>query len=271
MNNKQLIDTLREFMRLNSFPENKEPYRINLAGVRTSYEVSKTDGFDDTLCVWRYTESGELQYIVGDGTTLAGLYYATKELLNPEGVAIISEGYHKDLWVWAYHHDYEAFKQNASFSGFRDKNKDYKFDLNNPVLIQKTACVNMHHAGSNTSDTKTIGRNSAGCQVWEQMADWIRVKTWGKKDHDIYKKPFSYLCISRDDVNKTFQIMNETPPTLPPKPEAPEAVKIETPVIEQPKAVIIETPQTQSVGQKTPVKHLSIIEIIMKLLQFFKK
>ena len=275
MNGKQTIDALREFMRKNGFPENKEPFRINLAGIRTSYNV--TNKFDDTLCAWRYTENGSLEYIIGDGTTKAGLFYTSVELLNPEGVAIISEGYHKDLWTWGHHHEYEAFKQFSPFKGYRDKNKNLTFDLNELIEIKQTACVNMHHSGSDSSDDKNVGRNSAGCQVWEQMADWIRLTVWGKKDNSIYSKPFSYLCVSRDAINETWQNMqlseSITPPTL-----STQAPKIEAQPQGEIKEIVapIQTGQTAQAAQTIQVqpklKHLSIVELIMKLLQtFFKK
>jgi hypothetical protein len=168
---------------------------VNFIGIRS---VDKTvDEWNDTFCL-AVEKDGQGKVFQFDAfTTDPGIYYLKQKLLNPKGCAIVAEGQHKGLWTIGKHgkSQYEAFVQVGTVKIYRDNDRDNELDLE-PDKLQdaKWIGINMHHG----YNSKNIGPNSAGCQVFKWKDDLKTV-----------------LNIAKDSMSKgwgstfTYTLLNE--------------------------------------------------------------
>jgi hypothetical protein len=103
-------------------------------------------------------------------TTEPGVYYQTKELLNPQGCALIKPGQYVDAYSIGNHGDkpHRALRQSGNITVYRDADRDGISEETNVMQTGSSFACNIHGANSLTRTT-TIGKWSAGCQVF---ADW---------------------------------------------------------------------------------------------------
>lgn len=141
---------------------------INVFGIRNSELVP--DAWDDILGIIYNDE-----VICVSGTTDPGRSWLSKEG-HPEGVFILKPGYYKNCWHRGKHHGkYKALVQfgDGVFKGWRDKNKDGKFDLTGKTYTNVKG-LNFHTTRWDLQVLR-VGDFSAGCQVVEVAKDYDRV------------------------------------------------------------------------------------------------
>jgi hypothetical protein len=95
----------------------------------------------------------------------------------------------------------DALEQVGSFLGYRDNNKNNIFDTESKIILPAKCKINLHGSGINDSDTETIGRYSAACQVLNKSTDNTKLIAWVKEDFKRNNALFSYTLIDETDLN----------------------------------------------------------------------
>jgi hypothetical protein len=173
---------------------------LNLVGVRTNNR--KIDNWDDFYCVL-YQEKGVDKIIVFDEfTTDPGYYYMQKKLLNSNGCAILAPGQHRGCWQLGKHgvKQYEALVQTGGkVTIYRDRNLDNVLDFDSKTIESGHYGINNHHGW----DSKNIGPNSAGCQVFKLKSDLKILLDLVKKSFKIpgNGNTLSYTLLEEKDFN----------------------------------------------------------------------
>jgi len=168
----------------------------NLIGIRSTVDVPNV--FNDFFCLISKSEM-----YVWTITTDPGTYWL-EHPLNKLGTAVLKPNQWRGCYSLGYHQgkrEHPALVQTKSVTVYRDNNKDNRTNTN---AKEETGLfgINIHRSNLN-SRTMSIGRWSAGCQVFQS-----------KKDHDVllsichqYKKylnnQFTYSLIDEIDLYST--------------------------------------------------------------------
>lgn len=185
--------------------------RPNIIAVRTKLLVP--DVFNDLLTI-TYKENNEQKMQAYCITTEPGVFYQ-KNLLNPEGCAVVEAGQFKDAYSIGYHKGYDGTKINPKtqqpypahraliLTGDilikRDKDKDGIAGNSGIIVSGRNTGCNIH--GAVRSDiTKKIGPWSAGCQVfaaWREKEVFIDIC---EKFRAITKNKFTYTLVLEEQL-----------------------------------------------------------------------
>jgi hypothetical protein len=139
--------------------------RLNIIGMRQKEKL--IDSYNDYICVL-YIERNRWKFKAYSATTLPGKYWLVEKLMNPKGSLILSPGKYSGAFQLGKHKNkYEALVQAKPLPVYRDVNRDEKIDYEN--LETGFFGVNIHKR-EGLSDL--IGKNSAGCQVIKEKADF---------------------------------------------------------------------------------------------------
>jgi hypothetical protein len=143
------------------------PYSVNLGGIRSA--DNRSGMFNDQLYAFYYTDSGNIEGVIVNGTTDAGTYYRNNPL-NKEGTAILQ---HDKQYRGCYqlqdpeldsslrgHKGRKAFRQIKNMDYWRDNNFDNVLDFTGPTH-NEIAYTNHHYMGVAGN---YVGKWSAGCQ-----------------------------------------------------------------------------------------------------------
>jgi len=105
-------------------------YDVNIIGIRNSETKGRvTNAFDDTMTLSYRDEDGNWKYHEFDCTTDPGTHWV-KNLLNPNGVAILKPGQYRGSHKIGLHQGkYEALRQQKSLKVYRDDNQDDTYDF----------------------------------------------------------------------------------------------------------------------------------------------
>jgi len=170
-------------------------YNINLFGIRNK-DLTVVDGFNDLLGVAYLDEFLNQQCLVFAGTTKPGLIYLKDKLGNPNGTAILIEGFYPKCWIIGIHNAgkesaHEAYRQAGPgvFRVHRDNDKDGQFDMTGPVYTDASG-VNGHT--TRDFEIMKVGGFSAACQVVQDDKEhqiWLAI---GKRSAELYGNKFSY-------------------------------------------------------------------------------
>jgi len=168
----------------------------NFIGVRF---FSKMNAFDDELYIITYgtkTNDSEnnITMSIYPFSTDPGLY-ALHHPINAKGTFIMAPGYYKDLWTFGLHKGkYKAFVQLNPCTGYRDNNKDDKYDLLSKTLTTGINGINMHKSGI---DSVTVDNYSYGCQIFKKSPDFAKVLKQAEQSG--YTK-FNYILINSYEI-----------------------------------------------------------------------
>lgn len=177
---------IKEMFKLKNYVFKQDKDFVNLFGIRMNDEF--TDKFDDYLGIIVNN-----QVYLFEGTTDSGFYYV-KNKLNPKGTAVLKEGQWIDSWKLGFHKGYEALVQCKPVEVYRDINTDFKIDRN--VVDKGIFGINIHKSG----DIETIGKYSAGCQVFKNIKDFEFVINLCKIHKIVYGNKFSYTLFNYKDI-----------------------------------------------------------------------
>tara|TARA_R110000824_G_scaffold32247_10_gene104290 strand:- start:547 stop:1287 length:741 start_codon:yes stop_codon:yes gene_type:complete len=210
---KLKINRIIGMMRSRKYVIYKEPYKLNIIGVRNS--STQKDKFDDTMYVIFKDDNNKWQgkeyKITTDPSTVylnRGGYVAGK------GTAILPNGQYLDKWSIRPHNGkYDALGQGSGSDGkicvYRDYNRDSMLTFN----IKDKTCgnygINIHKAKSGGADdgegnTNKIGLYSAGCQVFQNSFCFEEFMEMARKQKKIYGNKFSYTLFDLSLKRKFF-------------------------------------------------------------------
>ena len=139
-------------------------FDLNIIGIRSASRLAGS--FDDEIQVW-YQKSDQWHCRAWPVTCDPGVPWLENGLAK--GTAILVEGQHRGCWTFGKHRgQYDALVQCKPMPVYRDANKDQILDLDSPIETGIWG-INAHKAGRNSN---TVGRYSAGCQVFKRSADF---------------------------------------------------------------------------------------------------
>lgn len=152
-------------------------------------------------------------------TTYPGSHYLIRRLLNSKGCAILCEGQYLGVYSIDIHNGkYEALCQrNGDVQVYRDKNRDKKFDLDPGTWDFGEFGINCHAPITVSDGVKNyidalVESSSAGCLVFQKVADFLSFLSLCKQSAKLYKNTFTVTLIRDTDLWATV------PPVVEPDP-----------------------------------------------------
>jgi hypothetical protein len=168
---------------------------VNILGIRASRNEANL--FDD-LVVLIYSENGYPVLKKYPATTDPGNFW----LFNPErveGTAILVPNQYRGAYTMGLHKGREALVQAGNLKVYRDNNKDAILDCDPSTIQTGRFGINIH-GESPTSESQTVGRWSAGCQVIQRDEDLQELLATCKRSARLYGPYFSYTLIEELDL-----------------------------------------------------------------------
>ena len=198
-----LIHTLAE-KRYRVFSGGK--FDLNIVGVRS--RNSKSDSFDDILCVLYKDNNNDWVLEKFACTTDPGKYWLTNPL-NRTGTLIMAPGQVRGAFKIGIHgrsgqYPYKALEQIKPMFYVRDNNKDslLDFDLleDKANWIRGVFKTNIHRA-SKWKTLLGIGKYSAGCQVVQSPKDFNRLMELCELQvRNGHGDTFTYTLLNENDI-----------------------------------------------------------------------
>lgn len=192
-NNKKVnIRGLVKMMKRRNYIVYEEPFKLNIVGVRANSTVPNK--FDDLIFVFYKDDKRKWIGKAYSATTDTGTYWL-KNPMNTKGSALLKEGQYVDSYARGMHKtQYIALTQEKPVTVFRDYNRDAVLDFYNGKEETGDFGINIHRANS-IGTTKTVDKNSAGCQVFANADDYAEFMEMTKKQADLYGNKFTYTLI----------------------------------------------------------------------------
>ena len=183
---------MKAILRHKGFKIYSRPYELNIVGLRSKSVVANR--FDDEIHVFYRVTALNWNYHVFKATTDSGTYWL-KQPMQPQGTAILSEGQYLDSHALGLHRgQYLALVQVKPLTIIRDYDRDAVLDFMNGNKSTGVFGIDIHRA-NRTGHTKTVDRNSAGCQVFEDADDFARFLSLCEKHQNLYGNHFTYTLI----------------------------------------------------------------------------
>ena len=183
----------------------KRPFKLNVVGVRNPANTSPLK-FDDQIAYFYYDENGNVVGKVVRGTTSPSIYFLENPI-NTSGAAILKQGQYKDAYSIGLHRGlYEALVQSKPVEVIRDA--DRNSIINFFASTQKGLFgINIHRATIGKDDTSVIGWDSAGCQTFQNTADFNDMMAMAKKSRSMYGNTFTYTLIDQKEVLTNYTLI----------------------------------------------------------------
>lgn len=174
-------------------------YNLNIVGIRNSDTGNEiTNKFDDWVTV-SYRVEGTPYCRIFNATTDPGTHWA-KNLLNPNGVAILKPGQYRSSHMIGLHQGkYEALRQKNPVKVYRDGDKDEMYDLVEEDVQNGIFGINIHRASKWGTSTQ-IDKWSAGCQVIANNEDFDEFMSLARKGAQLYGNSFTYTLIESNNI-----------------------------------------------------------------------
>ena len=169
---EKVKDFFKEIMVNKGYPFfERGDLNLNIIGVRS--DVKEANSFDDWLFVI-FKNRGVWQIKCFDITTDAGTYW----LKNPshKGTALLVPNCYRSVYKIDKHRGkYDALCQRGGkVAVYRDNNKNLILDNNDSSIEWGWFGINIHksHKSGTLTDGKSVGRFSAGCQVFKSANEY---------------------------------------------------------------------------------------------------
>lgn len=197
------ISRLLGMMRSKKYVIYKEPYKLNIVGVRNA----KTDPtkFDDKIFVFYKNEKDNWEGKEFKATTDPSTKYLLKGGYNSSttGTAILPQGQYVNKWTIRGHGTtgYMALGQRRDANGKICVYRDYDRNSTLNFDIETKSCgnygINIHRAKKGVADdgkgnTLKIGSYSAGCQVFQNSYCFDEFMDMAYKQKSLYGNLFTY-------------------------------------------------------------------------------
>jgi len=178
----------------------RRPFKLNIIGVRNA-KATNQNTFDDQLAYFYYDNNGQLRGKVAVGTTDPSTYWLNNPM-NVKGAAVLKSGEYKDAYAIGLHRgQYTALVQVKPVTTIRDNDRNAIINYFAPTTTGLYG-INIHRATLNKQNKAVIGQDSAGCQVFRDVADYNEMIDLAKKSREKYGNKFSYILIDELDEIK---------------------------------------------------------------------
>lgn len=204
------INSLLSNLRAKGYEVYKEPYRLNIIGVRNPN--TNPQKFDDYIYVIYKDDNNRWVGRRYNATTDPSTIYLEKGGFKSSttGTAIMPEGQYVDTYKLGTHgteSPHTALKQDKSFCVYRDYNRDnlLNFDIDSKQCGNYR--LNIHRARAGGADdgqgnTEFIGRYSAGCQVFQNSYCFDEFIDLAQQHRSRYGNKFTYTLLDKSLRNK---------------------------------------------------------------------
>jgi hypothetical protein len=187
-----ILQKIKAILHHKNFSVYTRPYQLNIVGLRS--KSTTPNRFDDELHVFYKVSELKWQYHIFKITTDPGTFWL-RQPLQTQGTAILVEGQNIDCYELGLHRGkYLALVQRKPVNIIRDYNRDAILDFNNGVKTKGLFGINIHRANK-VGATKTVDKNSAGCQVFENANDFALFIKLCLKHKSIYGNQFTYSLV----------------------------------------------------------------------------
>jgi hypothetical protein len=178
----------------------KRPNKLNIIGVRNSNATSQ-EKFDDLIAYFTYDKNGNLVGKVVPGTTDPSTVFL-KSPINVKGAAILKSGQYKDAYAIGLHRNqYEALEQVKPVTVIRDADRNALINYFAPTQTGLYG-INIHKAQKGKNNEDIIGTDSAGCQVFRNLTDYMDMMRMAQTSRKNHGNSFTYTLIDQRDVLK---------------------------------------------------------------------
>jgi hypothetical protein len=178
----------------------KRPNKLNVIGVRNSKATSQ-DKFDDLIAYFTYDANGNLVGKVVAGTTDPSTYFL-KSPINTKGAAILKSGQYKDAYQIGLHRgQYEALVQRKPVTVIRDDDRNALINYFAPTQTGLYG-INIHKSTKGKNNEDIIGIDSAGCQVFRNIPDFMDMMRLAQTSRKNHGNSFTYTLIDERDTLK---------------------------------------------------------------------
>jgi hypothetical protein len=178
-----------------------KPFKLNIIGVRSANRTDQSK-FDDKIAYFTYDNNGKLIGKIAPATTDPSTAWLTSpmESVKSKGTAILKSGEYKDAYKIDLHKkEYEAVVQYKPVTVIRDNDRNALINY-----LSKTEKgifgINIHKASLGKNNEYLIGKDSAGCQVFQKVADFNDFMFMAHKSKDLHGNVFSYILL--DEIDK---------------------------------------------------------------------
>jgi len=188
-----ILGKVKTVLRMKGYQIFTRPYELNIVGIRS--HISRSNRFDDELHVFFKTNSGTTEHYIFKVTTDPGTFWLNNPM-KPKGTAILKEGQYLNVYSIGLHRGkYKALIQSlGKVTVIRDYNRDAVLDFLNGREETGWFGINLHRAAKN-GKTKYVENHSAGCQVFEDAADFDLFMELAERHKKLYGNKFSYTLI----------------------------------------------------------------------------
>jgi hypothetical protein len=186
------LQKMKAILRHKGYQVFSRPYELNIVGLRSKSIVPNR--FDDEIHVFYKVSTLNWHYHVFKATTDPGTFWLNQPM-QPQGTAILAEGQNLNCYELGLHQGkYLALVQRKPITIIRDYNRDAILDFNNGNKSSGFFGINIHRANVKGT-TKSVDRNSAGCQVFEKAKDFELFISLCQKHKQLYGNHFTYSLI----------------------------------------------------------------------------
>lgn len=197
---KKLADIVKTAEKL-GYTIDKRPQKLNLIGIRNSSATSQ-DKFDDQIAYFYYNDKGRLIGKVVPATTDPSTAWL-RDPMNPRGAAVLKSGEYKDAYAIGKHRgEYDALVQVKPVIVMRDDDRNALINYAAPTQTGLFG-INIHKSTKGKNNEDIIGKDSAGCQVFRNIPDFMDVMRLAQISRRLYGNRFSYILIDERDKIKT--------------------------------------------------------------------
>jgi len=187
-----VLQKLRAILKHNGFKLYTRPYELNIVGLRSASTVPNR--FDDEIHVFYKVSPIKWNYHVYKATTDPGTFWL-RNPMQPQGTAILVQGQYEHAYEMGLHRgQYTALVQRKSVTVIRDYDRDAMLDFYNGKKTKGLYGINVHRANK-TGTTKTVDKNSAGCQVFENATAFQQFMLLCERHRRMYGNKFTYTLI----------------------------------------------------------------------------
>jgi hypothetical protein len=187
-----------------------QPFKLNIIGVRSANRTDQSK-FDDKIAYFTYDNNGKLIGKIAIATTDPSTAWLNLPMNSAKGTAILKSGEYKDAYAIGLHlKKYQAVVQNKPVTVIRDNDRNAIINY-----LSKTEKgifgINIHKASVGKNNEYLIGKDSAGCQVFQKVADFNDFMLMANKSKDLHGNVFSYILLDEIDkvkfVNTTLLVV----------------------------------------------------------------
>lgn len=198
-----VLGKLKGILRHKGFRLYTRPYELNIVGLRSASTIPNR--FDDEIHVFYKVDQKKWNYHVFKATTDPGTFWL-RNPMHEQGTAILAEGQYVNGYALGLHRGkYKALVQYKPLTIIRDYDRDAKLDFYNGTKTKGLFGINIHRA-NRTGTTKTVDKNSAGCQVFENAEAFEQFLLLCERQRQMYGNRFTYTLLDFRAVKRaTFR------------------------------------------------------------------